>query len=170
MNTGPDTAIGHAGPGKLRTKRGHLLHFDFGVLQDDYCSDLQRNWYLLEQGERRPPEEVRHAWKVARGALLAGAEAMRPAAHGWEVDAASRAYMIAQGFSEYMHAFGHHIGRSAHEVPPPSARAGIVMAIQRMAYWKLATASQLNWAFSSRGAVISISKKTYSYQRVVSSG
>ncbi len=115
VNTGPDTAIGHAGPGKLRTKRGHLLHFDFGVLQDDYCSDLQRNWYLLEQDERRPPEEVRHAWKVARGALLAGAEAMRPGVHGWEVDAAARAYMIAQGFPEYMHAFGHHIGRSAHD-------------------------------------------------------
>ena len=58
---------------------------------------------------------MQHAWKVARDALLAGAEAMQPGARGWEVDAAARAYMIAQGFPEYMHAFGHHIGRSAHD-------------------------------------------------------
>ncbi|MFQ5408683.1 MAG: M24 family metallopeptidase [Anaerolineales bacterium] len=115
VNTGPDTAIGHAGPGELITQSGHLLHFDFGVQQNGFCSDLQRMWYLPAAGEPPIPDDVQHAWDVARGALLAGVEALTPGARGWEVDAAARAYIVAHGYPEYLHAFGHHIGRSAHD-------------------------------------------------------
>ena len=58
VNAGPDKEVGHSAPGDLRTSRGELLHVDFGVSRDDYCSDLQRVWYLLDEGETSPPEDV----------------------------------------------------------------------------------------------------------------
>jgi len=42
VNAGPDKEVGHSGPGELRAHRGELLHVDFGVECEDYCSDLQR--------------------------------------------------------------------------------------------------------------------------------
>ena len=47
VNTGPDSPIGHVGPTDLQISPGHIVHFDFGVLQDDYCSDIQRVVYFL---------------------------------------------------------------------------------------------------------------------------
>ena len=47
VNSGPHSIIGHTGPGTIVIEPGHLLRFDFGVRQDDYCSDLQRMIYFL---------------------------------------------------------------------------------------------------------------------------
>jgi Xaa-Pro aminopeptidase len=43
VNAGPDKEVGHSGPGELRTHHGELLHVDFGVEREEYCSDLQRS-------------------------------------------------------------------------------------------------------------------------------
>ena len=115
VNAGPDSAPGHALPGKLRTARGQLLHIDFGVRQNGYCSDLQRNWYFLAKDERRPPDDVQRAWDACWAALLAGAEALKVGVEGWQVDAAARASLVAAGYPEYQHALGHHLGRVAHD-------------------------------------------------------
>ena len=56
VNAGPEKDVGHTGPTELETRRGELLHMDFGVEKDAYCSDLQRVWYLLDDGESEPPE------------------------------------------------------------------------------------------------------------------
>lgn len=115
VNTGPESELGHAGPSDLTVQPGHLVHFDFGVRADGYCADLQRMWYVPEAGESAPPDDVLHVWNVVRGALLAGAAALRPGARGWEVDQAARAYLLERGQPEYMHAFGHHLGRATHD-------------------------------------------------------
>ena len=59
VNTGPHSMIGHGVPSDLRIEPGHILHIDFGVQQDGYCSDLQRCWYVPRPGEHSPPEPVR---------------------------------------------------------------------------------------------------------------
>jgi len=115
VNAGPDSPVGHAAPGKLRTRRGQLLHMDFGVKQEGFCSDLQRTWYFLQKGEKRAPDDVRKVWDACWAALLAGAEKLRPGAAGWEVDAAARESLLRAGYSEYQHALGHHLGRVAHD-------------------------------------------------------
>jgi len=112
---GPDSAVGHAMPGDCVVQRGHLLQTDFGVRKDGFVSDLQRTWYLLDDGETGPPAEVVAGWEAARSALEAGRAALRPGARGWEVDQAARETLIRAGYPEYMHAFGHHVGRSAHD-------------------------------------------------------
>ena len=86
VNAGPDKEVGHSAPGELTTQRGQLLHCDFGVEKDGYCSDLQRMWYLLDDGESEPPVDVRTAWEAVWAAVDAGAAALGPGAVGHEVD------------------------------------------------------------------------------------
>jgi Xaa-Pro aminopeptidase len=88
---------------------------DFDVRKEGFVSDLQRTWYVLDEGETAPPAEVSAGWEAARQALEAGRAALRPGARGWEVDRAARETLTQAGYPEYMHAFGHHIGRSAHD-------------------------------------------------------
>ena len=115
VNAGPEKEVGHAPPGELCTRRGELLHIDFGVTRAEYTSDLQRVWYFLDEGETVPPDEVRHAWDALWGSMDAGAAALRPGVTGWEVDAAARSSLVAAGYPEPMHALGHQLGRSAHD-------------------------------------------------------
>ena len=115
VNAGPEKDVGHSAPGELRTRKGELLHMDFGVVKDEYASDLQRVWYVLDDGETGPPADVRRAWDALWAALDAGAGMLRPGAVGWEVDAAARSTLVNAGFPEPMYALGHQLGRSAHD-------------------------------------------------------
>ena len=115
VNAGPEKDVGHTGPTELETRRGELLHMDFGVEKDAYCSDLQRVWYLLDDGESEPPEDVLTAWNAVWASMDAGADALRPGVAGHEVDAAARASLVSAGYEEPKYALGHQLGRSAHD-------------------------------------------------------
>ncbi|MBI3244314.1 MAG: aminopeptidase P family protein [Chloroflexi bacterium] len=115
VNTGPESIIGHAAPGDLKVQPGHLVHFDFGIKQDGFCSDIQRMWYVLAEGETEPPPDVHRTWKIVRGALMAGMMALKPGVLGWEVDAVAREYLTRHDLPEYLHAYGHNVGRVAHD-------------------------------------------------------
>jgi Xaa-Pro aminopeptidase len=115
VNAGPEKEVGHSGPSELETRRGELLHTDFGVEKDGYCSDLQRVWYLLDDGESEPPEDVLTAWNAVWAAMDAGASVLRPGVAGHEVDAAARATLVSKGYPEPKYALGHQLGRSAHD-------------------------------------------------------
>ena len=114
VNAGPDKDVGHSSPSELRIERGELLHVDFGVNREDYCSDLQRVWYLAD-GEAGIPAEVASAWQALWSAVDAGVAALKPGAVGWQVDAAARETLMAAGYSEPMYALGHQLGRAAHD-------------------------------------------------------
>ena len=62
VNSGPDSPVGHNAPTNIPIEPGHLLHFDFGVKQDDYCADIQRMAYILKPGEDHPPQEVQRCF------------------------------------------------------------------------------------------------------------
>jgi Xaa-Pro aminopeptidase len=115
VNAGPEKEVGHSGPTELRTARSELLHVDFGVSRQGYCSDLQRVWYLLDEGESEPPADVTAAWDALWSALDAGAGALRPGARGWEVDQAARETLVAAGYPEPKYSLGHQLGRAAHD-------------------------------------------------------
>ncbi len=112
---GPEGTFGHRMPGDLKAQTGCLLQIDFGVQQDGFVADLQRTLYLCRPGEEKPPQAVEQAWQAARAALEAGRAALKPGARGFEVDAVARSTLVEAGYPEYKHAFGHHIGRNAHD-------------------------------------------------------
>ncbi|MGC9399134.1 MAG: M24 family metallopeptidase [Anaerolineae bacterium] len=115
VNVSPDAEVGHRLPGEYTAAPGHLVHVDFGVSRSGFVSDLQRTWYLRENSETTVPVEVQKAWEAVTAALEAGRAALKPGARGWEVDAAARSTLVEAGYAEYLHAFGHHIGRTAHD-------------------------------------------------------
>ncbi len=115
VTCGPESAVGHAAPGDVVLQKGHTLHLDLGIKKDEYCSDIQRMWYVLDDGETAAPPEVLRAFDVVYGAIKAGEAVLRPGTPGWEVDKAARDFIVDNGYPEYMHAFGHLLGRSAHD-------------------------------------------------------
>jgi Xaa-Pro aminopeptidase len=116
VNSGPESEAGHGTPrADLRVEPGHLVHIDLGIVQDGYCSDLQRMWYVRRAGESGPPEEIRRAFATVVRAIEAGAQALKPGVAGHEVDAAARRVIVEAGYPDYKHALGHGLGRAVHD-------------------------------------------------------
>jgi Xaa-Pro aminopeptidase len=113
VDAGPDKPFGHVGPTENRTKRGQLLHFDFGVRVDGYCSDLQRMVFFGASSE--VPGEVAHAFDTLLRAIDAAAAELKPGAVGFEIDGIARKCLAERGYPEYKHGLGHQIGRNAHD-------------------------------------------------------
>lgn len=113
--TGPESAGAHAGPTNRKIEKGHILNIDFGVRTEGYCSDMQRTWYFLRDGEKEAPPEVLKAFETVRDAIALSAERIRPGMEGREVDAIARNHITSKGYDEYPHALGHQIGRKAHD-------------------------------------------------------
>jgi Xaa-Pro aminopeptidase len=115
VNSGPESIVGHAGPTDITLERGHLVHFDFGVKKDEYCSDIQRMVYLLKPGEPGAPEPVQQAFQTVVHAIQEAVKAMRPGVTGAEIDQIARSAVTKAGYPEYMYGTGHGLGRAAHD-------------------------------------------------------
>lgn len=115
VNSGPDTPVGHAGPTEMVVQPGHIVHFDFGVRQNEYSSDIQRVMYILRPEENKAPEPVQHGFDTVVRAIQAAVAAMRPGVTGAEVDAVARRVVVEAGYPEYKYATGHHLGRACHD-------------------------------------------------------
>jgi Xaa-Pro aminopeptidase len=110
---------GHLGPqDQYKLKRGDLMRLDFGVKYKEYCADVQRVYFALEHGESSPPERLCHMFETASASLDAGLALLNPGARGIDVDAAARKVVIDAGYPEYIHAYGHSLGRATHGVGP----------------------------------------------------
>lgn len=115
VNSGPDSKMGHVQPGDIQIERGHLVHFDFGVMQNEYCSDIQRMVYILDLGEKHPPEVVQRGFETMVVSIQDTVAAIKPGMLGKEIDAIARKIITDAGYTEFMHATGHHLGRLAHD-------------------------------------------------------
>ncbi len=113
--TGPETAGAHFGPTERKTERGHIINMDFGVRKESYCSDMQRTWYFLKEGETKAPANVQKGFDVLRDSIQLAAKAIRPGMAGWEIDKVARDHIMKNGYEEYPHALGHQVGRLAHD-------------------------------------------------------
>ena len=115
VNSGPDSPVGHSGPTDIQVQPGHILHFDFGVKVDDYCSDIQRVCYMLREGETSAPPEVLRGFETIRKAIEAARAAMQAGVTGGEIDRIARDIVTGAGYPEYPYALGHQLGRVAHD-------------------------------------------------------
>lgn len=113
--TGPDTAGAHYQPTDRKVERGHVLNMDFGLKVQEYTSDLQRTFYVLEDGETEEPPEVRKGFETIVTAIELARQALKPGVQGVTVDAVAREHIVSQGYEEYPHGLGHQVGRFAHD-------------------------------------------------------
>jgi len=116
VDIGPDSSGGHglASP-DIRLKPGQIVHMDFGIKVNGYCSDMQRCWYVADKGEKTVPADVKKAFEAVTGAIRAGAAQIKEGVLGRDVDAAARDYLVSAGWPEYQHALGHQVGQLVHD-------------------------------------------------------
>jgi len=115
VNSGPESPVGHSGPTGIKVERGHIVHLDFGVKYEGYCSDIQRVGYVLRDGETQAPPEVQRGFDTIRMAVEKSREAMNAGVTGNSIDVIAREVLTDSGYPEYMHALGHQLGRVAHD-------------------------------------------------------
>lgn len=113
--TGPDPAGPHSGPTDRKVARGHMINMDFGIRLNGYCSDIQRTWYLLKEGEDKAPEPVQKGFEIIRDSIKMVSDAIKPGVKGVEMDDIARNYITENGYPEYPHGLGHQLGRSVHD-------------------------------------------------------
>ena len=88
---------------------------DFGILYKGYCSDLQRTWYVLNDGEDKAPEPVQKGFEVIRDSIKKVADALKPGVKGVDMDSIARNYITENGYPEYAHGLGHQVGKTVHD-------------------------------------------------------
>ena len=115
VNAGPDSPVGHGAPTHIEVKPGHIIHFDFGVKEGGYCSDIQRVAYALRAGETAAPPEVQRGFETIVYAIQQAAAAMVPGVHGIEIDRIAREIVTDAGYPEFKYATGHQMGRVVHD-------------------------------------------------------
>ncbi|MCX6565166.1 MAG: Xaa-Pro peptidase family protein [Candidatus Aminicenantes bacterium] len=113
--TGPDTAQAHYNPTGRVVERGHILNMDFGVRVENYCSDMQRTWYILREGETAAPNDVQRGFETLVRSIEAARKAMKPGVPGLDIDAVCRGIVTGAGYEEFPHALGHQVGRFPHD-------------------------------------------------------
>lgn len=113
--TGPDPHGPHSGSTDRKVERGHMVNMDFGILYKDYCSDLQRTWYVLREDEDKAPAEVQKGFEIIRDAIQNVADALKPGVAGCDMDDIARNYITGKGYEEYAHGLGHQVGRKVHD-------------------------------------------------------
>jgi Xaa-Pro aminopeptidase len=115
VNAADKSSAGHAGPTDAALARGDLLHIDFGIEWQGYCSDLQRLLYVCRPRESVPPPELIDAFETVSGIITETALLCVPGALGCDIDAVARERLRERGYPEYEHALGHQLGRSVHD-------------------------------------------------------
>jgi methionyl aminopeptidase len=133
----PNSMVVHGIPGRYELKRGDLLSIDVGVVKDGWVADAA---ITVPIGTVGP--DARRLLDVTRGALFAGADAMRSGNHLGDVSAAIQRAVELEGLSVIRTLVGHGIGREMHEDPQvpnfgeagkgPLLEEGTVLAIEPM--------------------------------------
>lgn len=110
-----DSPSGHCGPTDIPARKGSLVCIDFGVVYEGYCSDMQRMYYLLRDGETDAPEQAKKAFRVVCDTIDGARRFMKEGVTGFETDRRAREYLTGFGFQEWPHGLGHQVGTYVHD-------------------------------------------------------
>jgi len=103
----------HTRPSEFVIPAGTLVTVDAGCVVDGYRSDCTRTFATGEL-----PDELEQAYELCLRAQLDGLAAVRPGAHGRDVDAVSRVAIAEAGLGwAFGHGLGHGVGMDIHEAP-----------------------------------------------------
>ncbi len=113
--TGPENAGAHYAPTGRAVEKGHILNMDFGVKVNGYCSDMQRTFYILRDGEKVPPAAVQKGFNVIVEAIEKAKQGIKPGEIGESIDKIARTTITSHGYDEYPFGLGHQAGRFSHD-------------------------------------------------------
>ncbi|OGX05142.1 MAG: type I methionyl aminopeptidase [Omnitrophica bacterium RIFCSPLOWO2_12_FULL_50_11] len=136
--TSPNRVVVHGIPSKkCRLEEGDIVSVDIGIIHEGYYSDAARTWPV-----GRISGEAIELIEVARQALYAGMQELKPRNRIGDLSYAIQNYVESKGFSVVRDFVGHGIGRALHEDPQvpnfgrpgkgPRLEVGMVLAIEPM--------------------------------------
>ena len=109
--SGPRSALPHGVASNRVIQDSDLVLIDFGLIFEDYNTDLTRIELMPEASSPSILELVREAGQRALARV-------RPGATTRQVDAAARDFIRKQGYGEFFgHGVGHGLGLEVHELP-----------------------------------------------------
>lgn len=123
VTSGADCPAGHVGAPDHMIRKGSAVNVDFGIVCDGYSCDLQRMYYLPDDGEESIPADVQYAFETVRDAITEAAAFLKPGVLGVDADQVGRNYITSHGFDEFGCALGHQLGKVAHDGGPLLAPA-----------------------------------------------
>ncbi|MGG5370289.1 M24 family metallopeptidase [Enterococcus sp. AZ196] len=120
--SGPRSALPHGRPTRRAFETGDFITIDFGIVLDDYQSDMTRTITLGE-----PSQELKTIYQVVKEAQQAAADFIRAGVTGQEVDAVARKIITEAGYGEYFsHGLGHGIGMGG-DVPILNPKSQMIL-------------------------------------------
>lgn len=114
VTVGSSQRVGHVAPTQESISKGSLVHVDFGIRHQHYCSDMQRMWWVAD-GDHPVPDDMQKAYATIVKAIERAAAELRPGVAGWEIDQVARDVLTGEGYEEYQHALGHQLGSRPHD-------------------------------------------------------
>lgn len=115
VNAGVKSVPGHGLPTDAVLEKGDLLHVDFGVKYEGYCSDIQRVAYFKKEDENNAPDPLIKAFNKVRTIIDVTANLYKPGALGRDIDSVARKMLTDDGYPEYQHSLGHQVGQAVHD-------------------------------------------------------
>lgn len=104
--------ICHGVPDDTKLKDGDIVNIDVTVIKDGWYGDTSATFYVGEVSEN-----ARKITEAAKGAMLAGIEAITPNGTTGDIGFAVNKFVTKQGYYAVREIGGHGIGRGFHEDP-----------------------------------------------------
>jgi Xaa-Pro aminopeptidase len=118
-------------PSNYTLQPGDPVMLDFVPRLDGYWGDNCAGYFVGE-----PSTELEKVYKVVKGSLYAGRDAIRPGLKAEALDALVRKYIRDAGYEPYPHHTGHGLGTIYHEEPrivpnhPMELEPGMVLVLE----------------------------------------
>ena len=130
--SGSRSSLPHGEASAKTLRSGEVITLDFGVVVDNYHSDMTRTIAL-----GKPSDELKEIYNIVLKAQETGISAVKAGVPANAVDKAAREVIKAYGYGEYFgHSTGHGVGLAIHENPTVSfindtvLQSGMVITIE----------------------------------------
>jgi len=131
---GPHSSIPHHNSGNSKLKENSIVLLDFGVRNNNYCSDMTRTVFF---GKANPEFKKMYSTVLeAQSRSIEFLDTKQNKLKASDIDNAARSYILEQGFPAIPHSVGHGIGIEVHEAPHISPKSkhtlskGMVFSIE----------------------------------------
>lgn len=120
--SGPRSALPHGRPTQRTFEQGDLITIDFGIVLEDYQSDMTRTVALGEINQ-----ELQTMYQVVKEAQQTAIDYVQVGITGKEVDAVAREIITKAGYGNYFnHGLGHGIGMGG-DVPILNPKSEMIL-------------------------------------------
>ncbi|GAA0742323.1 aminopeptidase P family protein [Clostridium oceanicum] len=111
--SGYRSAMPHGRPTNKKILKGEAIVIDFGIIYEDYMSDMTRTVFIDSV-----PEKIKNIYNVVLKAQLKSIDFIKEGVAEGEVDSIAREYIKEKGYGKYFgHGLGHGIGMGENELP-----------------------------------------------------